>query len=216
MTLLEERTDDELVQAFKLGDLKALDHLVCRYSSLIYCTASIYYAPGLTLEDFVQHGKLGLWHAAQTYEPGRKVQFSFWAKRLVTFHIITAVKAATRKKQAPLNEALSFFRPSDGPSRGSDLQDTIEILSTGHSADPCRVVIRSMERKDLEASLKAMLTSLEWKVLQYRLKGYSYEETARRLDIPVKSVDNAMCRIKRKVEASKQCKAAARRLRRTQ
>jgi RNA polymerase sporulation-specific sigma factor len=142
---------------------------------------------------------IGLWQAIVDYRHDKATSFPAFAKVCIHRHIITAIKAATRQKQVPLNTSLSLEIPADDDSSEWNMAD---VLQTSDEMDPEEVMLRTEDTRRLSALLHQMLSEFEWQVLAGYQMGKSYREIARELECKTKSVDNALMRIKRKVLAA--------------
>jgi RNA polymerase sporulation-specific sigma factor len=197
--LFSESSDFALVQAYRRGSQPALDALMVRYHQFVRLKASSYFLAGGDAEDLIQEGMLGLYKAVRDYRDDRLASFRSFAELCITRQIITAIKTATRQKHAPLNGYLSF---SQSPSDSSDDGDCslADVLPGPTTHDPISQVISSEEVDSLTVCLTNMLSDLEGKVLRLYLQGLSYERIAAELGCDCKTVDNALQRIKRKVD----------------
>ncbi len=187
-----EPEDVELCLRSKRGDGTATEVLVKRYSRLVKTCARPYFLMGADAEDLMQEGMLGLMHAIREFDENKGAPFSAYARLCVTRKIYSAVRSASAHKHEPLNHSVSFdrsFFEDIAPPNGS---------SAASVGDPESLVIGIEERKEMVNRLYKLLSGLEAKVLSLYLEGYSYEEMSRKLGKPVKSVDNAIQRIKRK------------------
>ena len=155
-----------------------------------------YFLVGAEREDLLQVGMIGLWQAIVDFKPAKATSFPAFAKVCIHRHIITAIKAATRQKQIPLNTSLSLEVPSEDDSSDWNMSD---ILHTDEAADPEELVLRREDSKLLHEILHRLLSDFEWRVLAGYQVGKSYREIAAELRCKTKSVDNALARIKRKV-----------------
>jgi RNA polymerase sporulation-specific sigma factor len=194
-----ESSDLALVNAFRRGDKSALDALMLRYHQFVRLKASSYFLAGGDAEDLIQEGMLGLYKAVRDYREDRQASFRSFAELCITRQIITAIKTATRQKHVPLNGYLSFSHtPGDA---GEDSECSLADVLPGSSVhDPVNQVISSEELESLKHCLTRLLSTLESRVLRLYLQGLSYEKIARELDCDCKTVDNALQRIKRKVD----------------
>ena len=194
-----ESSDYGLVCAYRHGSHAALEALMLRYHQFVRLKASSYFLAGGDGEDLIQEGMLGLYKAVRDYRDDRLASFRSFAELCITRQIITAIKTATRQKHHPLNGYLSF---SQTPGDASDDGDCslADILPGPTSHDPVFQVISSEEVDSLTACLTHMLSELESRVLRFYLQGLSYERIANQLDCDCKTVDNALQRIKRKVD----------------
>jgi RNA polymerase sigma-H factor len=194
-----ESSDLALVHAYRRGSQGALDALMLRYHQFVRLKASSYFLAGGDAEDLVQEGLLGLYKAVRDYRDDRQASFRSFAELCITRQIITAIKTATRQKHVPLNGYLSF---SQAPNDASDDGDCslADVLPGPTTHDPVNQVISSEEVDSLTACLTHMLSDLEGRVLRLYLQGLSYERIANALGCDCKTVDNALQRIKRKVD----------------
>ena len=190
-------SDEALCQMAQQGKGEATEALVSRYSRLVKTCARPYFLVGADAEDLLQEGMLGLLKAIREYDEAQKTPFGAFARLCVTRRIYTAVRAAAALKHDPLNRSLSFDRP------------LFEDLAQSHTrvaapiGDPESLVIGNEERAELIRMLYSLLSEFEAKVLTLFLDGLSYEQMAETLHKPIKSVDNAIQRIKRKSAAIK-------------
>ena len=194
-----ESSDLALVHAHRRGSQAALDALMLRYHQFVRLKASSYFLAGGDAEDLIQEGLLGLYKAVRDYRDDRQASFRSFAELCITRQIITAIKTATRQKHVPLNGYLSF---SQSPNDASDDGDCslADVLPGPSTHDPVNQVISSEEVESLTACLTGMLSALEGRVLRLYLQGFSYERIANQLGCDCKTVDNALQRIKRKVD----------------
>ncbi len=191
--------DEELVSLFHQGDLAALDLLLARYRRFARAKGRGYFLAGGDTDDIEQEGMIGLFKAIRDFRHDRESSFRAFAELCVTRQIISAIKSACRQKHQPLNRYVSLWslRLVDDPS--SDR--LVEELFDQHVPDPADEVV-SLEGQDaMRAALVGLLSTLEVDVLRLHLDGCSYQEIGIRLDRHVKAVDNALQRIKRKLEA---------------
>ncbi len=188
--------DDVLVERYRAGDQRALTELLHRYRGFARAKARSYFLVGGDREDVVQEGMIGLYKAIRDYSSGSGASFASFAELCITRQVLTAIKTATRHKHAPLNSYVSFDRPSD-----DDPDRTVgESLVVEEGADPLELLVESDEMRRLQAAFDEVLSSLEVDVLQLYVDGRSYQEIAALLGRRVKSIDNALQRIKRKLE----------------
>ena len=194
-----ELTDERLVELFRGGEVQALNLLLERYHRFVRAKARGYFLVGADFEDIVQEGMIGLFKAVRDYRPDRESAFRAFAELCVNRQIITAIKTATRQKHQPLNQyvSLSGLRIVDDPAEWS-LED---LLGDHHVPDPVEEVISLEGMAAMRASMAEMLSNLEVDVLRLYLEGRSYQEISAELGRHVKSIDNALQRIKRKLEA---------------
>lgn len=193
-----ELTDDRLVELFRGGQVEALNLLLERYRRFARAKARGYFLVGADFEDVVQEGMIGLFKAVRDFRPERESSFRAFAELCVTRQILTAVKSATRQKHRPLNQYVSL-----SGVRLFDETDWLleELLDDHHMPDPADEVVSWDEFAGMRASMAGMLSNLEVEVLRLYLEGNTYQDIGIQLGRHVKSIDNALQRIKRKLEA---------------
>jgi RNA polymerase sigma-H factor len=197
---LQNARDEEIVELARAGDEVALEHLLIRYKNFTRVKARSYFLVGADKEDIVQEGMIGLYKAIRDFQAERQTSFRAFAELCITRQIITAIKSATRQKHIPLNSYVSLNRPVSHEDGEQD-RVLVDVLATHASADPVELVISSEEVRSMQTSFSEILSDLEAHVLHLYLEGKSYQEIAVGLKRHVKSIDNALQRIKRKVEA---------------
>ncbi|MDQ6798209.1 MAG: RNA polymerase sporulation sigma factor SigH [Actinomycetota bacterium] len=192
-------SDDDLVVLFRQGHLEALELLFERYRRFTRAKARAYFLVGADRDDIEQEGLIGLFKAVRDYRPERESSFRAFAELCVTRQIMTAIKAATRHKHQPLNQyvSLSGFRSIDG----SDERLVDDLVDDHQVPDPADVVVSSERTSEMRACMAEMLSRLEVDVLNLYLQGRSYQDIGEALERHPKSIDNALQRIKRKLEA---------------
>ncbi len=195
---LERLPDSEVVALAQAGRQEAAEHILYKYRNLVRSKVKSYFLVGAERDDLLQVGMVGLWQAIIDYRHNKATSFPAFAKVCIHRHIITAIKAATRQKQVPLNTSLSLEVPADDDSSEWNMAD---VLQTGDEMDPEEVLLRREDTYRLRSLLHQMLSEFEWQVLAGYQMGKSYREIARELQCKTKSVDNALMRIKRKVSA---------------
>jgi RNA polymerase sporulation-specific sigma factor len=191
-------SDESLVELAHSGDDGAIDVLLTRYRHYARAKARSYFLAGADKEDIVQEGMIGLYKAIRDFEPQHNTAFRAFAELCITRQIITAIKTATRQKHQPLNSYVSLNRPLAGADDDDrSLSDSIE---TREVADPAELVISAEEVRTIKAQMGEVLSPFEVEVLEYYIDGRSYQQIADMLGRHVKSIDNAIQRIKRKLE----------------
>lgn len=195
----ERLPDYEVVRQAQRGRQDAAEHLLYKYRNLVRSKVKSYFLVGAEREDLLQVGMIGLWQAIVDYRHDKATSFPAFAKVCIHRHIITAIKAATRQKQVPLNTSLSLEVPADDDASDWNMAD---VLQTGDDQDPEELLLRTEDNRRLHTLLFQMLSEFEWSVLSGYQMGKSYREIARELHCKTKSVDNALMRIKRKVTAA--------------
>ena len=196
--LLVELNDDELVTLAQTGDPDAFRCVVDRYRRFARAKGRGYFLVGGDSEDIEQEALIGLYKAVRDYQPERQASFRAFAELCITRQVITAIKTATRQKHQPLNQyvSISGVRGSDDPGERS----VEELLGEYHESDPADDVVSSERMDTMRASMARMLSSLEVDVLRLYVEGKSYQEIGEQLGRHVKSIDNALQRIKRKLD----------------
>ncbi len=190
-------TDEAIVEAAKDGDIDALEYLIRKYKNFVRAKARSYFLIGADREDILQEGMIGLYKAIRDYRSDKLASFRVFAELCITRQIITAIKTATRQKHIPLNSYISLNKPIYDEESDRTLLDVI----SGHKiTDPEELVISREELIHIEEKIGEILSCLEWDVLTLYLQGRSYQEIAYDLDRHVKSIDNALQRVKRKLE----------------
>ncbi|MBR5586982.1 MAG: RNA polymerase sporulation sigma factor SigH [Clostridia bacterium] len=189
-------SDDELVKKAKNGDQEAIEILVDRYKNCISLKTRTYFLRGADKEDIMQEGMIGLIKAIRDYNAGKQVSFKSFAELCITRQIITAVKAATRQKHIPLNSYVSLYGNNDGDEDRAPL----ELVDSNTRFNPEEYIIMRENMKKIDEHIVKVLSKFEKNVLEFYLNGKSYQEMSMLLDRPVKSIDNALQRIKRKLE----------------
>ncbi|NLX02956.1 MAG: RNA polymerase sporulation sigma factor SigH [Syntrophomonadaceae bacterium] len=192
-----EMTDEEIVDLAQQGDQFAIEFLVDKYKNFVRAKARSYFLIGADKEDIIQEGMIGLFKAIRDYRLDKLTSFRAFAELCITRQIITAIKTATRQKHIPLNSYVSLNKPIYDEESDRTL---IDILSTNKITNPEDIVISREEFIFIEKKMGEILSSLEWKVLMAYLEGKSYQEIAAELKRHVKSIDNALQRVKRKLE----------------
>ena len=195
---LVDLDDDALVARFQDGDTYALTILLERYRRFARSKARGYFLMGADDDDVEQEGLIGLYKAARDFRPDRQSSFRAFAELCVTRQVITAVKTATRRKHQPLNQyvSISGVRGSDDPG-----ERTVEDLLHDHYVtDPADEIISKERMAAMRESMAVMLSGLEVDVLRLYVEGKSYQEIGSHLGRHVKSIDNALQRIKRKLD----------------
>ena len=196
---LNDLSDVELVARFHEGDAEALQLLLQRYRRFARAKARGYFLVGADSDDIEQEGMIGLYKAARDYNPDRQASFRAFAELCITRQVITAIKTATRQKHQPLNQyvSISGVRGSDDPAERS-VEDLLG--EDHHLADPADEVVSNERMAEMRRSMAEMLSGLEVDVLRLYVEGKSYQEIGEQLGRHVKSIDNALQRIKRKLD----------------
>ncbi len=193
---LDDVSDEDLTERARAGDDAAIEALLARYRHYARAKARSYFLAGADREDIVQEGMIGLYKAVRDFRRDKNAAFRAFAELCITRQIITAIKSATRQKHIPLNSYVSLNKPSGEGQEGS-LGDS---LATTAISDPADLVVSAEEAARLRTSVGQVLSDLEAEVLHLNMEGKSYSQIADMLGRHVKSIDNALQRIKRKLE----------------
>lgn len=189
--------DENIVEIAQAGDDLAQEYLINKYKNFVRAKARSYFLIGADREDIIQEGMIGLYKAIRDFRCDKLSSFRAFAELCITRQIITAIKTATRQKHIPLNSYVSLNKPIYDEDSDRTLLD---IISGSKITDPEELIISQEEFGDIEEKMGEILSSLEWKVLMSYLEGKSYQEIAVDLNRHVKSIDNALQRVKRKLE----------------
>ncbi|MDF2000445.1 RNA polymerase sporulation sigma factor SigH [Peribacillus frigoritolerans] len=189
--------DAMLVGKIHNGDEEALDFLINKYRCVVQSNALKYFLTGGDKEDVFQEGMIGLYKAIRDYKNCKKSSFRSFAELCITRQIITAVKAAIRQKHSPLNNYVSLYMPIH---QGESEQGLIDLIPEQRQNDPVTILIKSEEICDIELILTEVLSELESSVVDLYLEGKTYLEISKELNVQKKTIDNALQRVKRKLE----------------
>nr|WP_281281198.1 RNA polymerase sporulation sigma factor SigH [Allobacillus salarius] len=192
-----ESEDERLVELVQQGDGQALNQLILKYKGFVRGKARTYFLIGADREDIIQEGMIGLYKAIRDYRPDKLSSFKMFAELCVTRQIITAIKTATRQKHIPLNSYVSLDKPIYDEDSDRTL---IDIIAEDELGDPEKLLINREKNGDMEIKMREVLSELEQEVLNLYLDGCSYQEISLKLNRHVKSIDNALQRVKRKLE----------------
>ncbi|WP_373231634.1 RNA polymerase sporulation sigma factor SigH [Cohnella sp.] len=191
------KADEDIVEFVRIGDSEALEYLINKYRNFVRAKARSYFLIGAEREDIVQEGMIGLYKAIRDFKGDKLASFKAFAELCITRQIITAIKTATRQKHIPLNSYVSLDKPIYDEDSDRTLLD---VICGSRVCDPEEMIINQEEFTGLEDKMSEILSDLERKVLMLYLDGRSYQEIAVDLDRHVKSIDNALQRVKRKLE----------------
>ncbi|QLY82424.1 RNA polymerase sporulation sigma factor SigH [Clostridium intestinale] len=193
----KNRLDEDVAVEAKEGNIEAQEYLISKYEMFVKTKAKSYFLIGADKEDIYQEGMIGLYKAIRDFNPHKLASFRAFAELCITRQIITAIKTATRQKHIPLNTYISLNKPVYEEESERTLLD---ILSGIKISDPEELIISKEEIERMEKEISNALTELEMEVLTSYLDGKSYQEIACDLDRHAKSIDNALQRVKRKLE----------------
>ena len=194
----EALSDEDLLSLHRAGDARAEEALYARYKQIVRSKARTYFLIGADREDIIQEGMIGLYKAVVDYQFDKNASFRSFAELCITRQIISAIKAATRKKHVPLNTYISFNRPVYESETERPL---IDVLTSTRISDPEEVLLGRESYAAVADSIEHSLSKLERDTLGLYLYGYSYQQIADHLQVTSKSVDNAIQRVKKKLEA---------------
>ncbi|MCF8012098.1 MAG: RNA polymerase sporulation sigma factor SigH [Clostridiales bacterium] len=189
--------DEEVVEFARQGSYGAQEHLINKYKNFVRAKARSYFLIGADREDIIQEGMIGLYKAIRDFRMDKLSSFRAFAELCITRQIITAIKTATRQKHIPLNSYVSLNKPIYDEDSDRTLLD---VISGSKVTDPEELIVSREEFDNIEVKMCEILSSLEWQVLMSYLEGKSYQEIAKELNRHVKSIDNALQRVKRKLE----------------
>ena len=193
----EIQNDEDIVEAVRQGDSEALEYLINKYRSFVRAKARSYFLIGADREAIIQEGMIGLYKSIRDFRGDKQSSFKAFAELCITRQIITAIKTATRQKHIPLNSYVSLDKPIYDEDSDRTLLD---VICGTQVSDPEELIINQEEFTGLEDKMSEILSDLERKVLMLYLDGRSYQEIAVDLSRHVKSIDNALQRVKRKLE----------------
>jgi RNA polymerase sporulation-specific sigma factor len=193
--------DEEVLTYVHSGCKRGMEHLIEKYKPLVRAKARSYFLVGADREDIVQEGMIGLFKAVRDYKDDRSIPFKVFAEMCITRQIITAVKTATRQKHIPLNSYVSLNRKVFDEESEKFL---IEVIQEVSIANPEELFINKEQFTVIESRVMELLSPFEKEVLAKYLAGVTYQDIAKQLNKPVKSIDNALQRLKKKIEKSVQ------------
>jgi len=193
--------DEEVLTYVHAGCKRGMEHLIEKYKPLVRAKARSYFLIGADREDIVQEGMIGLFKAVRDYKDDKSIPFRVFAEMCITRQIITAVKTATRQKHIPLNSYVSLNRKVFDEESEKFL---IEVIQEVSIANPEELFINKEQFTVIESRVMELLSPFEKEVLAKYLAGVTYQDIAKQLNKPVKSIDNALQRLKKKIEKSVQ------------
>ena len=191
----ETMSDEDLIDVIKSGDNYALNYLIDKYKEIVNMKVSKYFMIGAEREDIVQEGLIGLYKAIKDFNKEKQNSFKTFANLCIERQLITAIKTSNRQKHMPLNSYLSLNTSAYEEDNDSEL---IEVFETNTIEDPLDTITKKEYFKSVETAIDKNLSKFEKQVLERYLLGESYVSIATRLDAPVKSIDNAIQRIRKK------------------
>lgn len=194
----DKMTDEELIKLSKKEDKSALEALIERYKETVNMKVSKYYINGAEKEDIVQEGLIGLFKAVKSFNSDKDSSFKSFANMCIERQVITAVKGSNRQKHIPLNSYVSLNNPTYENDDGEIENPLIDVLDINTVEDPLETITKNEYIKHVEKTIDESLSSFEKQVLNKYIEGQSYVQIAESLNSPVKSVDNAIQRIRKK------------------
>ena len=194
MSKYDRMTDEQLLCDYKNGNQEIMDYLMVKYKSMVRKKARAMYLLGGENEDLIQEGMIGLFKAVQDYDVDQEASFFSFARLCVTRQLYSAIEASNRKKHSPLNSYISLYEREDG--EGS----LIDMMESEHETNPEELLVSQEHAKSLEERLEKDLSELERRVLYLHLMGTDYKTIAKLLDRSPKTIDNALQRIKGKMQ----------------
>ncbi len=191
-------TDEEIIDIAKTGNKQALDYLINKYRDLVNLRVNKYYIIGAEKEDIIQEGLIGLFKAIKSYKSGMQNSFKTFASICIERQLITAIKTSNRQKHIPLNSYLSLNMNAYDSEQNDNDTTLLEIYNNATVEDPLDTLTKKEYYNYIENAIENALSDFEKKVLFRYIKGESYNKIAEELDTPVKSIDNAIQRIRKK------------------
>lgn len=190
--------DEDLIEIIKSGDKQAFEYLLTKYKDLVNAKVSKYFIIGAERDDIVQEGLIGLFKAIKDYKPDMQNSFKNFANMCIERQLITAIKTSNRQKHMPLNSYLSLNISAYDEEEGESDTSLIDVFNTNLIEDPLDTITKKEYYQNIEDTIDKSLSDFEKKVLNKYINGKSYVEIAEELDTPVKSIDNAIQRIRKK------------------
>lgn len=194
----QELTDEEIISRIKAGDEKALTYLLNKYKELVNIKLGKYFLIGAEKEDIYQEGMIGLFKAIKSYDGEKQNSFKSFANICIERQLITAIKTSNRQKHMPLNSYLSLNTSAYDNNEDDNSVELIDTFNSNTVEDPLETVMKKEYFEQVQTNIEKSLSKFEKQVLDRFIKGESYNIIARKLDSPVKSVDNAIQRIRKK------------------
>ena len=192
-----DMSDEEIIELIKNGDNFAQEYIFSKYKNIVKMKSRAYFLIGADNEDIIQEGMIGLYKAIRDFKKDKNLKFRIFAELCINRQIITAIKTATRQKHIPLNSSISLNKPIFD----NNLDETyIDIIKDSYIMNPETLFIDQEEKCYIENNIEKVLSDFEKKVLVYYLQGKSYFDISKISGKSEKSVDNALQRIKRKIE----------------
>lgn len=193
----KDLTDEQIISQIKEGNKESLTYLLDKYKELVNVKVGKYFMIGAEKEDIMQEGMIGLYKAIKSFDESKQNSFKSFANICIERQLITAIKSSNRQKHMPLNSYLSL----NSAAYENNEDGSVELMDTFDSKtieDPLEMIMKKEYYQEMENAVNKSLSKFEQQVLARYLKGESYVKIAERLEAPVKSVDNAIQRIRKK------------------
>lgn len=190
--------DEEILADIKKGDKIALEYLINKYKDLVTSKVGKYFIIGAERDDIIQEGLIGLYKAIKNYKEDMQNSFKSFANLCIERQLITAIKSSNRQKHMPLNSYLSLNMSAYNNEEESNDTEIIDVLNSNVVEDPLETITKKEYYNNVESVIDSSLSTFEKQVLNRYVQGESYVKIAEKLDAPVKSVDNAIQRIRKK------------------
>ena len=192
-------SDEQLLEEIKENNNEeALEFLICKYKDLVNTKVGKYFMVGAERDDIIQEGLIGLYKAIKDYKIGMQNSFKSFANLCVERQLITAIKTSNRQKHMPLNSYLSLNMTAYNNEDDGNDTEVVDVLDTNVIEDPLDTITKKEYMNTVGNVIDSSLSDFEKKVLNRYVQGESYVKIAEKLDMPVKSVDNAIQRIRKK------------------
>ena len=188
-------SDEEIIKLIKSGDKSALDFIMNKYKEVVNIKVSKYFIIGAEKEDIVQEGLIGLYKAIKNFDPEKENSFKTFANLCIERQLITAIKTSNRQKHMPLNSYLSLNMSA---YEDDEADEVIDVFDSNQIEDPLDTITKKEYYMEIENAIDKSLSDFEKKVLNRFAQGESYVQIADKLNTPVKSIDNAIQRIRKK------------------
>lgn len=189
--------DKVLIEMAHNGDSESLSYLIKKYQHFVRSKVKSYFLIGADKDDLIQEGMIGLYKAIRDFKEDKMASFYAFAELCITRQIITAIKTASRQKHGPLNSSVSLDKPL---THDDSTYTLLDMISEEHITNPETVLINKEKVNEIEIKIEELLSDLERRVLTLYMDGQSYVEISEELNTHIKSVDNALQRVKRKLE----------------
>lgn len=188
-------SDEEVIKLIKSGDENALDYIMSKYKEVVNIKVGKYFIIGAEKDDIIQEGLIGLYKAIKNFDPEKENSFKTFANLCIERQLITAIKTSNRQKHMPLNSYLSLNMSA---YEDDETDEIIDIFDSNTIEDPLETITKMEYYSAIESAIDKSLSDFEKKVLARFVKGESYVQIADKLNSPVKSIDNAIQRIRKK------------------